>query len=173
MDIAENGIAAGADLITLKITESPIKNLLEVAVSDNGRGISPGLIKKVTDPFFTTRTTRRVGLGLSLFKEAAERCGGEFHIRSEEGKGTEVFASFMLDHIDLAPIGDMAGSFTCLVMGNPGIDFIYCHEINGKSFELDTRDFRKEPDGLPVNHPDVLKYIADTINVSLKELRHD
>ena len=145
MDIVENGIAAGANLIMLKISESPAKNLLEVSVSDDGMGISPELTKKVMDPFFTTKTTRRVGLGLSLFKEAAERCGGEFNLRSEEGKGTEVFATFKLDHIDLAPLGDMAGSFTCLVMGNPGIDFIYSHEINGRSFELDTRALRNWP----------------------------
>lgn len=172
MDIAENGIAAGADLVILKIVESQAKNLLEITVSDNGTGISPGLIKKVSDPFFTTRTTRRVGLGLSLLKEASKRCGGEFHIRSEEGKGTDVYATFMLDHIDLAPVGDMGGSFSCLVMGNPGIDFVYCHEVNGRSFELDTRDLRKELEGVPVNHPKVLKYIADTIKVSLKELRN-
>lgn len=173
MDIAENGIVAGADLIILKIIESRAKNLLEVFISDNGRGIAPELIKRVTDPFFTTRTTRRVGLGLSLLKEAAKRCGGEFHIRSEGGKGTEVSASFMLDHIDLAPLGDMGGSFTYLVMGNPGIDFVYSHEIDGKSFEMDTRDLRKELEDVPVNHPKVLKYISDTIKVSLEELRHE
>lgn len=171
MDIAENGVAAGADLITLRITESTIKNLLEITVRDNGRGISTDVIKKVTDPFFTTKKARRIGLGLSLFKEAAERCGGGFHIRSIEGKGTEVSASFMLDHIDLAPMGDMGGSFTCLIMGNPGIDFIYSHELDGKSFTIDTRTIRKELDGVPVNHPEVLKYIGDVINMSLKELR--
>lgn len=120
IDISENGIAADADLIKIKISESRINNLLEITISDNGTGIATELINRVTDPFFTTRRTRRIGLGLSLLKEAAGRCSGEFIINSREGKGTEVSASFVLDHIDLAPMGDLAGSITCLIMGNPG-----------------------------------------------------
>jgi hypothetical protein len=164
MDLAENGIAAGADLITIKLSERKSENLLEIAVEDNGRGIPRDLLEKVVDPFFTTRTTRRVGLGLSLFKEAAARCDGQFHIRSEEGKGTEVFSSFKLDHIDLAPIGDMAGSITCLIIGNPGVDFLYVHEIDGEKFSLDTREIKRELDGVPVNNPEVIKFINNEIN---------
>jgi hypothetical protein len=171
IDIAENGIAADADLITIKISESTANNLLEVTVADNGTGISPELIDKVTDPFFTTKKTRRIGLGLSLFKEAAERCGGEFSIRSEAGKGTKIFASFTLDHLDLAPIGDLAGSVMCLIMGNPGVDFVYEYEYNKKSFSLDTREIKKELDGVPVNRPEVLRYISDMIEGSVKELK--
>jgi len=171
IDVAENGIAAGADLITIKISERDKDNLMEVAIADNGRGIPQDLLKKVVDPFFTTRTTRRIGLGLSLFKEAAKRCDGEFHIKSKEGKGTEVFASFRLDHIDLAPLGDMAGSIGCLIMGNPGADFLYAHEINGESFSIDTRGIRKELDGVPINNPEVIRWIINTINDSLKELK--
>jgi hypothetical protein len=167
IDIAENGIAAGADLITIKLCERKKENLLEVSVSDNGRGIPKDLLKKVVDPFFTTKTTRRIGLGLSLFKEAAARCDGEFCINSEEGKGTEVFASFKLDHIDLAPMGDIAGSISCLIMGNPDLDFLYIHEVDGKGFNLDTREIKKEIDGVPINDPDVIKFIKDTVNDSL------
>jgi len=173
IDIAENGIAADADLITIRISERPIKNLLKITINDNGRGIPHELIDKVTDPFFTTKKTRRVGLGLSLLKEAAERCGGEFDIKSREGAGTEVSASFMIDHIDLAPIGDLAGSITCLVMGNPGVDFVYTHEYNQRSFTIDTRDIKRELEGVPVNTPGVLRFIADMINGSLKELKED
>ena len=171
IDIAENGIAAGADLIKIKISESGLKNLLEITVSDNGKGIPPELINRVTDPFFTTRTTRRVGLGLSLFKEAAKRCSGEFNITSREGKGAEVSASFALDHIDLAPIGDLAGSIMCLIMGNPGVDFVYTHEYNRRSFTIDTRDLRKELDGVPINRPEVLRYIEDVIKESGRALK--
>jgi len=173
LDIAENGIAAAADLIKIKISESRLKNLLEITVSDNGKGIAPELIKKVTDPFFTTRTTRRVGLGLSLFKEAAKRCSGEFNINSREGEGTRVSASFVLDHIDLAPIGDLAGSITCLIMGNPGVDFVYTHEYNQRSFTIDTRDIKRELDGVSINRPEVLRYIVDMIKVSIQELKED
>lgn len=167
IDIAENGIAAGADLIIIKLSERKKGNLLEVSIIDNGRGIPQYLLKQVVDPFFTTKTTRRIGLGLSLFKEAAARCDGKFSINSEEGKGTEVFASFKLDHIDLAPMGDIAGSITCLIMGNPGVDFLYVHEINGETFTLDTREIRKELDGVPINDPEVIRFIADMINGSL------
>jgi hypothetical protein len=171
IDVAENGIAAGADLITIRITEQCIENLLEIAIADNGKGIPSVLLQKAADPFFTTKTTRRIGLGLSLFKEAAARCEGEFHLESEEGKGTGVSASFKLDHIDLAPIGDMAGSISCLIMGNPEVDFLYVHEINDKSFTIDTREIKKELDGVPINAPEILNWIISTINDSLKELR--
>jgi hypothetical protein len=173
IDIAENGIAADADLIKIKISELRNKNLLEITVSDNGKGIAPEIINKVTDPFFTTRSTRRVGLGLSLFKEAAKRCGGEFNINSREGKGTEISASFVLDHIDLAPIGDLAGSIACLIMGNPGVDFVYTHEYNQRSFTIDTRDIKRELDGVSINRPEVLRYIEDMIKVSIQELKED
>jgi len=173
MDVAENGIAAGADLISISISERDKENLMEVAIVDNGRGIPSDLLKKVVDPFFTTKTTRRVGLGLSLLKEAAARCEGAFDIKSEEGKGTGVYASFKLNHIDLAPIGDIAGSISCLIMGNPSVDFLYVHEINGESFSIDTRAIKKELDDVPVNTPEVIRWIINTINDSLKALRSE
>lgn len=171
IDIAENGIAAGADLITIRVSQRDADDLFEIVITDNGKGIPSGLLKKAADPFFTTKTTRRIGLGLSLFREAAKRCDGEFRLKSEEGKGTEVFASFRLDHIDLAPLGDMAGSISCLIMGNPGVDFLYVHEINGESFSLDTRDIRKELDDVPLNNPEVVNLIITMINDSLKALK--
>jgi hypothetical protein len=173
IDVAENGIAAGADLITIKVSEREKDNLMEITIADNGRGIPSDLLEKVADPFFTTKTTRRIGLGLSLFKEASARCEGEFHITSEEGKGAEVSASFRLDHIDLAPAGDIAGSISCLIMGNPGVDFLYVHEINGDSFSIDTRDIRKELGGVPINTPEIIRWIINTINGSLKALKRE
>lgn len=170
IDIAENGISAGADLITIRISQRDIDDILEIVIADNGRGIPSGLLKKAADPFFTTKTTRRIGLGLSLFREAAKRCDGEFRLKSEEGNGTEVFASFRLNHIDLAPLGDVAGSISCLIMGNPGVDFLYVHEINGESFSLDTREIRKELEGVPLSNPEVVKWVITTINGSLNAL---
>ena len=126
---------------------------------------------KVMDPFYTTRTTRRVGLGLSLFREASKRCEGQFSLHSSEGKGTEVSASFRLDHIDMAPMGDLTGSLTCLIMGNPGVDFLYRHEVGDKSFEIDTRLIREELEGVPINNPGVIKFLTDKISESLRELK--
>lgn len=171
MDIIENGLGAGADLITLSIVEDKKKNWLKITITDNGSGIPEEMQEKVLDPFFTTRTTRRVGLGLSLIREASRRCNGEFNIKSKEGEGTEVSVSFELNHIDLAPIGNMASSLTALIMGNPDVDFVYTHEVDGNIFHLDTRQVREELEGLTLNHPEVIKYLASVIRESLTDLK--
>ena len=171
IDIIENGLNAGATLITLSIEEDKRENWLRITIADNGRGMPDEMLKKVLDPFFTTRTTRRVGLGLSLFREASRRCGGEFNIRSKESEGTEVYASFRLDNIDLAPMGDMPGTLISLIMGNPEVDFLYTHEVDGNVFNLDTSQVKNELDGVPINHPEVYKYLSGTIRESLEDLR--
>ncbi len=171
LDIAENGINAGANLIEIKVGESFGDNLLRISVKDNGRGIPPELIEKVLDPFYTTRTTRRVGLGLSLIKEAARRCDGDFQLESKEGHGTEVKVSFRRDHIDLAPLGDVAGSMISLILGNPGIDFIYDHDVDGKRFRLDTREVKNELDGGDITHPEVIGFLRQFVLEGLAEIR--
>jgi hypothetical protein len=171
MDIIENGLNGGATLIGLTVVEERKNNCLRITITDNGRGIPEDVLKKVLDPFYTTRITRRVGLGLSLFREASKRCDGEFSIISEEGKGTQVDATFCLDHIDLPPMGDLASTMITLIVGNPGVDFVYAHEMEGDTFQLDTRDIRGELDGVEISHPQVVKYIGDTIRESLDELR--
>ncbi|MGD2125337.1 MAG: ATP-binding protein [Desulfobacteraceae bacterium] len=171
MDIIENGLAAGASLIQLSVFEDRNENWLRITIKDNGRGIPADKLQEVMSPFYTTRTTRRVGLGLSLFREASKRCDGEFNIRSKEEAGTEVFASFRLDHIDLAPIGDMAGSLTSLIMGNPDVDFVYTHEVDGKVFRLDTREVKGELEDVPINHPEVIRYLASSIRESLTGMK--
>ena len=140
MDVAENGITAGAGCIHILIDEERMENRLKILIKDNGKGMSPDMLHKATDPFVTTKITRRTGLGLSLLKEAAKRCGGVFSIESEPGKGTVVTATFRYDHIDRAPIGDIAGTITILMAGNPNIDFVYDHVIDGKRFAIETRE---------------------------------
>jgi len=171
MDVAENGIGAGASLIQIGVAEDRNANRLTVTIRDNGRGIPADLLDKVMDPFYTTRTTRRVGLGLSLFREASRRCEGTFEIKSREGEGTEVRASFRLDHIDLAPLGDMVGSLTSLIVGNPEVDFVYTHEVDGRVFRLDTREVKQELDGVEITHPEVVRFIGDMVRESLAEIR--
>jgi hypothetical protein len=171
MDIVENGLSAGANLIQVAVTERRKENRLQITVKDNGRGIPAELLEKVLDPFYTTRTTRRVGLGLSLFREAARRCEGEFKLISREGEGTEVSAFFRMDHIDRAPLGDMASTLTTLIMGSPDVDFVYTHESDGKTFRLDTREVKKELEGLPINRPEVVGYLGALIRESLAGLK--
>ncbi|MBN2062123.1 MAG: ATP-binding protein [Deltaproteobacteria bacterium] len=168
MDIIENGIRAGADQIIIRISEDKKKNLLTISIEDNGSGIPHDMFEKVTDPFFTTKTTRRIGLGLSLFSEASKRCEGEFKIDSKEGKGTVVAATFRMDHIDMAPLGNMAGTMASLIMGYSEVDFIYVHERDGKSFLLDTRQIREDLEGVPINNPKVIGWISKNINEYLK-----
>lgn len=171
LDVVENGITAGANLITLVVNEAPRRNLLSIVISDNGRGLSIEQGAKVTDPFYTTRTTRRVGMGLSLLKAAAERCQGSFSFSSEEGKGSRVFGSFLYGHIDRAPLGDMAMTLSVLMAGYPGVDFFYRHLYDGRRFTFDTREIREALGEVPLNEPAVLKHLKAGIQEELQEIK--
>jgi hypothetical protein len=130
-------------------------------------------IEKLTDPFVTTRTTRRVGLGLSLMAAAAERCGGSLKVSTESGIGTEVTASFRYSHIDRAPMGNIASTITTLIMGNPRIDIVYTHIVNGGHFTLDTRELKKEMGDDSLTDPQVIHYLTQGIRNSLARLYAD
>lgn len=163
MDIAENGIAAGAKRIEINVEENRRDNLLKVEICDNGCGIPPEMLANITDPFVTGRTTRRVGMGLSLLKAAAERCAGTFDIASEPGKGTRTAATFQYDHIDRAPLGDMVGTVMLLIAGRPETDFLYTHIINGKDFVLDTAEIRAELGDIPISDPVVIRQLKQSV----------
>ncbi len=169
MDVVENGLEAGADLIRITIIEDREANRMEVAISDNGCGIPEKNLPEILDPFYTTRTTRRVGLGLGLFRETSRRCGGDLEVRSVVGEGTEIIATFKMDHIDLPPLGDMAGTMAALMAGAGDSDFVYVHTVDGNRFELDTRQIKIELEGVPVNHPKVIRYITRMIREFLAE----
>ncbi len=171
MDIAENGITAGADCIRIVVNEACNENRLKIEINDNGKGIPENMIDKAIDPFVTTRTTRRVGLGLSLLKTAAERCEGEFTIASEPGKGTRVNAVFQYDHIDRMPLGKMADSVIMLIAGNPDVDFVYTHIVDEKDFTMDTRDIKKELEGISLTNPTVIQHLTKSIKEELSRLR--
>ena len=170
LDIAENGITAGADEIHILAIEDHTADLLTIKIADNGRGMPAEKIEKLTDPFVTSRTTRRVGLGLSLLAAAAERCQGRLAVTTEPGAGTEVVATFRYSHIDRAPVGDMAATITTLMMGNPQIDFIYTHIINDEEFTLDTRELKAEMGNLSLTNPVVIHHLAASIRNSLGQL---
>ena len=151
LDIAENGITAGADCIHILVEEARTEDLLTIKITDNGHGMPAEKIKKLTDPFVTSRTTRRVGLGLSLLAAAAERCEGKLAVKTGPDAGTEVEATFRYSHIDRAPVGDMAATITTLIMGNPQIDFVYTHIVDGKDFTMDTRELKAEMGNLSLH----------------------
>ena len=170
LDVVENGITAGADCIWIEIDEAPKKDRLKIVIRDNGRGMPVEKLKNIEDPFITSRTTRRVGLGLSLLAAAARRCEGTVRIDSEPGRGTEVEATFRYHHIDRAPLGDMPATLGTLIIGNPGIDFIYTHCIDGKDFVLDTREIRKDMKGRSLSDAMVIYHLTESIRSSLQEL---
>jgi hypothetical protein len=165
LDIVENSTRAGATLVEIKITEDTEKDLLQIVIKDNGSGMDREMVKKVRDPFTTTRTTRRVGLGLSMLEQAAKEAGGDLSIVSEPGRGTEVKATFQASHIDRKPIGDMGSSVISLIAGNPNVDFIYESDLDGEKTTLDTRMIKEELDGVTtINDPAVLKLIRGLFN---------
>jgi hypothetical protein len=170
LDIAENGITAGADCIQIKVEEARNEDLLTIKIEDNGRGMPAEKLKNPTDPFITSRTTRRVGLGLSLLAAAAQRCDGKLAIETEPGRGTAVLATFRYNHIDRAPVGDMASTITTLIMGNPQIDFVYSHIIDGATFTLDTRELRQGRDDHSLTDAVVVHHLTQSIRNSLKQL---
>jgi anti-sigma regulatory factor (Ser/Thr protein kinase) len=160
LDVVENALNAGATLVEIQIEDDPAKDLLTVRIRDNGAGMEPGLLEEACNPFFTTRTTRRVGLGLSMFKQAAVEAGGEMMVDSEPGKGTEVKATFQRDHIDRKPMGDLSLTMVSLIAGNPDVDFLFASDWDGKEICLDTREIRAVLDeGTPLNSPPILKLI--------------
>ncbi len=142
LDIVENSIKAEASRIEIKIVEDTRKDLLTIEIKDNGQGIDEETINKVLGPFFTTRTTRKVGLGLPLLSQAARESGGDVEIESKVGRGTRVKATFGYTHIDRKPLGNMETTLTTLIAGNPGIDFIYEHKKDGLEYRFDTTEIR-------------------------------
>lgn len=170
LDIVNNSVKAKATKIEIEINEQLEKNLLSVSIKDNGCGMDEEFLKNVTDPFKTTRTTRKVGMGLSMFQAAAEATGGNLKITSKKNVGTEVFVTFTYDHIDRQPLGDMAETMQILTSGNDSIDFIYRHIKNDKEFLLDTRQIKEVLGDVSLGNPDVTMWLKVYIEEGLAEI---
>ncbi len=170
LDIAQNSISANADLIEIELVESTEKNELFIGISDNGKGMTRQQLEAVRDPFFTTRTTRKVGMGIPLFKMAAEMTGGCLEIESEVGKGTRVKAFFKTDHLDFVPVGDMTSTVLTLITMNQDIDFVYRRTLNEKAFTLDTRSLKEILGDVSLSEPSISAWIRDYISENTKQL---
>ena len=179
MDIAQNSISAGASLITITVEEDAGLDELSISIGDNGRGMTPEQVEHVTDPFFTTRTTRSVGLGVPLFKMEAEMTGGRFSIESTVGVGTITTAVFKPSSVDMIPLGDINGTVSMLVMMNPDLDFLYTRGFKPeggerREFALDTRELRTVlGEDVPLNLPDVTGWVNDFLSENTDELLND
>lgn len=170
MDIIQNSVRAEASLVELKITESFKDDMFSIAIKDNGFGMSEEVLAKAIDPFFTTRTTRKVGLGLSLLKQNAEQTGGGMEISSKEGEGTELEAVFSYKHLDRPSLGDIAGTMVLLVGANPEMDFIYTHITDDGEYVFDTKEVKEVLDGMPVSDPNIMQYLKEMIKENLNTL---
>jgi len=165
LDIAQNSIKANASRVVLKLDETD--ETMCFTIEDNGCGMSAEVLAKVENPFYTTRTTRPVGMGISLLKLAAEQTGGYLKLTSRweqdfpDSHGTELTALFYKNHIDYAPLGDIISTILILIHGSPDIDFSFTHMVNGKSVELDTRQLRTVLEDVPLNSPEIIQWIED------------
>lgn len=161
LDIAENSVKAKATLTEIILTETD--STVTLLIKDDGTGMPEEIVKGVTDPFYTTRTTRKVGLGLPLLKMAAEQTGGKIEIISSQGEnhGTSVTAVFYKNHLDFTPLGDVISTVTTLIQGHPDTDFLFEHIKDGEKVHLDTRELRQVLEGVPLNTYDVIQWINE------------
>ena len=171
MDIAENSVGAKANNITISVEENTNKDYLIMKIIDDGKGMDPAFLANVVNPFTTTRTTRKVGLGIPLLKEACEACNGSFQIQSEVGKGTTVEARFQHSHIDRMPLGDVADTIYCLVIAYPQIHWVFEYIVNEKIFYFDDQPIKKELEGIPLSDPGILGFIREYLDDGVNSIR--
>lgn len=170
LDIAENSVAVGANRICITVLEDTRTDLLQMSVEDNGKGMDAQTVARVIDPFFTSRTTRKVGLGIPLLKEAAEACNGFLKIESELGKGTKIFVQFQRNHIDRMPLGDLSSTYLNLVIANPSIHWILKYKVDDREFVFDDEPIKAELQGIEFTEPPILSYLRETIETGIQEV---
>lgn len=173
LDIARNSITADSDNLRIAIIEDIENNLLTIKIKDDGKGMNEETLKSVVDPFYTTRTTRNVGLGIPMFKANAENCNGKFNIESQVGVGTEIIAEFQYDHIDRVPIGNMSDTIVTIINGNEDLDLLYTHCVNDDKFTLNTKEIRKRLGEVSISNIDVLSWLKSYIKEGLEEIRDE
>ncbi|KPK01415.1 MAG: histidine kinase [Nitrospira bacterium SG8_35_4] len=169
LDIVENSIRAEASIIKIEITEDTRENIFMIRITDNGKGMDEEMRSRINDPFFTTKTCRTVGLGIPFLAQAAKECNGDLQIETRQGEGSSITAVFQHDHIDRKPLGSMEKTMIVLIAANPDIDFMLIHKKNEHSYTLDTADIKKNLEGIPINHPSVIKIIKNDISAWLNQ----
>ena len=171
LDIAQNSIAAEATLVEIDVTEDDGSDSLVIRVRDNGKGMSEEFLKEVQNPFVTTRNTRKIGLGISFIKEAAELTGGSIDLESTLGVGTTISARFIKSSFDCQPIGDLTGTIVALVSLNPAIDFEMRYTVNGETFEFTTQEVKVIlGDDVQLNQPSVVVFLTEYIKENIQNL---
>jgi hypothetical protein len=164
LDIAENSVTAGASTIDISVQESISEDRLSITIADNGKGMDEITLARITDPFVTSRTTRRVGLGIPLLKAAAEACHGGLTLISKPGQGASLAVEFQRSHIDRMPLGDLAGTILTLVVGYPAVRWRFKYRLEQEEFFFDDEPIKKELDGLPLTEPAILAFIREMLS---------
>jgi len=171
LDIAQNSIAADATLVEIDIEENYVSDSIVIRVKDNGKGMSEEFLKAVENPFVTTRTTRKIGLGISFLKEAAEITGGSIELISQIGVGTVLTANFVLSHIDRQPLGNLTQTIITLVSLNPEIDFIIRYKVSEESFVFSTQEAKELlGDEAALNSPPIVIFLTEYISEHIQNL---
>nr|WP_312575968.1 ATP-binding protein [Sedimentibacter sp.] len=170
LDIVMNSVKAEAKLIEITVIESLKTNSIKITIKDDGKGMSKETLENVTDPFYTTRTTRKVGLGLSMLKETCERCNGYLKISSKPGIGTVVESTFERNNIDRAPIGNIGDTILVIINSLTNGELIYNHEVDGKKFTISTYQLKEILGNVNINDSNVMMWIKDYVNENIKEL---
>lgn len=161
LDIVENSVKAEAKIVYIDVIARD--NVLTISIKDDGKGMSEEFLSRVTDPYTTTRTTRKVGMGLPFLKMEAEMAGGTFDIRSKLGEGTTVTTTFAIDHIDRPPLGDLGETMSILISNGDEVDYVLHFVFNETDFVFDTRELKEQLDGVPMDEPEVLLFIKNYI----------
>jgi len=172
LDILQNSISADANLIEIDVMESIKENIYQISIKDNGKGMTKEMLDNVTDPYFTSRTTRKVGLGIPLLKQNTVRTDGNFEIKSEPGKGCFLKAEFKHNHIDRPMMGDIAAVIVLTAASNEDIDFCYTHKTDSGKYIFDTNEVKEAMDGLSINNADIIRYLKEMIEENLKEIHY-
>lgn len=169
IDIIENSVRAGADKIYIQIEENKKKDIFSITIKDNGKGMNKTFLNKAFNPFTTTKKDKKVGLGLSLLKAAAQRCGGDMEIKSSPHKGTKINADFILSHIDRQPLGDIIETVIFLVTGYPQVDFVLSHRKDNKQLQWGTSRINKYIGDATRSSPRVIKFVKRDLQNKYKD----
>lgn len=170
LDIAQNSIKAEAETLRIVVIEELEQDRLIIKIKDDGTGMDSETVTKVIDPFYTSRTTRKVGLGIPLFKNSAEQCDGYFEIKSQLGVGTEIIAEFRHSHIDRVPLGNMPETIVTIINACDKMDLIYTHTVNNNTFTLNTKEIKKLLEGVSITNIEVIAWLREYISEGLNEL---
>ena len=173
LDIGNNSIRAKASFVEISFVESNQSDSCVLKISDDGCGMSAKQLENVRNPFYTTRDTRKVGLGMSFLDQLAAQCNGHLVIESEIGKGTILTLNYQRSHLDAPPIGDMASSMITLIQADGRMEYLFRYEIDNDSFELETKQIKELLDGVNITEPSILLWLKDYIDENLKRLKEE